>query len=174
MSSPVPLHLWPRNRSTAWRCDVPGKAVLNVLPQSRVCQQFGSLGSPCGAVGMPLRRVSTVLQSAATSGCISSQLARDRRGGAPELPGNLPDTFATGSRQRNLLTLGEGQVAPSRLRRGRHKMRWWHTTALSEPSIAHGRRHSSKGGSVLATEPPCNRLPERPSRGAMQNRWPTR
>ena len=154
MSSPVPLHLWPRNRSTAWRCDVPGKAVLNVLPQSRVCQQFGSLGSPCGAVGMPLRRVSTVLQSAATSGCISSQLARDRRGGAPELPGNLPDTFATGSRQRNLLTLsicdnGRGVQAADRLKPQSFGLR-----GMSERASALGGTlalSSAPGGGTMVT-----------------------
>lgn len=49
-----------------------------------------------------------------------------------------------------------------------------HTAALSEPSIANSRRHSSNGRRVLACEPLRDRLPERPSRGAMQDRWPTR
>jgi hypothetical protein len=64
---------------------------------------------------MPLRRVSSVLEAASTRRGIAPQLARDRRWRSTNLPGNLSNAFATGTRQRDLLTLSEVEVPPCRL-----------------------------------------------------------
>jgi hypothetical protein len=57
---------------------------------------------------MPLRRLGTVLEAAATRRCIASQLARDRRRRSSKLPGDRSDAFPARTRKRNLFTLSEG------------------------------------------------------------------
>jgi hypothetical protein len=66
---------------------------------------------------MPLRRVSTVLHTAAPGRSVAPQLARNRRSGTPELARDRPDALAPGARQGNLFTLDERKVTASGLRR---------------------------------------------------------
>ena len=85
MSPPLPLNLRSSDGSPAWRGNVAGQSILYVLPQGWIHHQFGRFGALCGAVGMPLRCVSTVLEAAAARGRIAPQLTRDRRGCSSQL-----------------------------------------------------------------------------------------
>jgi len=69
------------------------------------------LGAP---VGMPLRRGGPIREAAAAGGCVTPQLARDRRRRATELGCDLAYPKASRRKDGDLLSLGEGQITAGR------------------------------------------------------------
>ena len=70
--------------------------------------------------------------------------------------GNVTHPGALSSQDRDLFPLRKGQVAS---RSGRQADRR-HTTALTEPTTTHGRRHATGHSGILTRQPPRDRLPE--------------
>lgn len=85
---------------------------LTAFTQHGIGQQFGKLRAHRSAVGISLSRASTLLEATSTRCSVAPQLTRDRRWRSTKLPGNLPNAFAAGMRQRDLFTLGEVEVPP--------------------------------------------------------------
>ena len=173
MSATLPFDLRSRDRFATRRRDIAGQPLLHVFAQYGIRQQFGRLRTHRCAVSMPLRRVGSVFKAAPTRCCITPQFARDRRWRSTELLGNLSNAFTTGTRQCDLLTLSEVEVPPCGRWGGWCEIGRRHTAALSEPSSSDSRRHAGDCRCVLARVPLRDRLPERPSLCAMQQRRPS-
>ena len=140
MTSPTPgAHGGARHGRPVLSHDRACEAVLHVDPQPIVRGQLGYFRALGTSVAVPLRRRRPIRQTAASSRCVATQLSRDSRRGSTEPTGNVAHPGALRSQERDLFPLREGQVAS---RPGRQADRR-HTTALTEPTTAHGRRHAT-------------------------------
>ena len=140
MTSTTPgAHVWARHGRPVLSHHRACEAVLHVAPQPIVRGQLGDLRALGTSGAVPLRSRRPILQTAAPSRSVATQLSRDSRRGSPELTGNVAHPGALSSQDRDLFPLRKGQV-PSRSGRQADRR---HTTAFTEPTTTHGRRHAT-------------------------------
>ena len=136
--------------------DHASQPVLHIAPQRLVDGELGRLGPPRPQVGMPLRRRRAIVKTATASRGVAPQLPRDRRRRPTQPPRDLAHPAATGTQDRDLLTLSERQVPPRR--RGQRDGR--HAATLPKPPDANRTRHARLRRSDLARNAPRDRRPE--------------
>ena len=159
----LPWHGRPAHGCATRGCDHTRQPLLYILPQPPVHRQHGELRTPRGAVGMPLGRGRPIGKGTTTGRRIAAQLARDGRWGAPEPACDLAHAVIPRPQQRELLTLGEGQVAPGQRRCGRSEVRRRHTARLPEPSCPDDPGHPRINNGRLRVAPARNRRVDRKS-----------
>jgi hypothetical protein len=89
----------------------PGQAGLHVLAQSIVRGKLRRLRPSCSPVTMPLRDHRSIDQLPAASGRVAPQFAGDRRRRSAQMRRDPAHAVAVGTADRDLFSLGEGQVA---------------------------------------------------------------
>ena len=140
MTSTTPgAHVWARHGHPVLSHHRACEAVLHVASQPIVRGQLGYLRALGTSGAVPLRSRRPILQTAAPSRRVATQLSRDSRRGSPEPTGNVAHPGALSAQDRDLFPLRKGQGAS---RSGRQADRR-HTTALTEPTTTHGRRHAT-------------------------------
>ncbi len=92
--------------------DRAGETILHVTAQAGVAGELRGLRTTRTAVGMPLCGGRAILEATTSGRGVATQLSRDRRRRATALSRDLPHATAASTRERDLLTLGEGQVTP--------------------------------------------------------------
>ena len=107
-------------------------------------------------VGMRLRGRGPVLGPAGAERSVPLKLPGDRRRRTTQLTRDLPHPTTTGEQDRDLLPLGERQIAP----RHRREIERRHPATLAEPPDANARQHTRLRRSVDARRSPSDRLPE--------------
>ena len=171
MTSTTPgADVWARHGRPVLSHHRACEAVLHVAPQPIVRGQLGDLRARGTSGAVPLRSRRPIRQTAAPSRRVATQLSRDSRRGSPEPTGNVAHPGALSSQDRDLFPLRQGQVAS---RSGRQADRR-HTTALTEPTTTHGRRHATGHSGILTRQPPGDRLPEPLRLLTPRDRRPTR
>jgi hypothetical protein len=85
--------------------DLTREPRLDVLPQPGIGNELGSLRSPSGQVGLPLRHRRPVLPLPAAGGGVAPKLTRDRSRVASDLSRDLAYALALGPERRDLLVL---------------------------------------------------------------------
>ena len=156
VTPPDPAHLRTGHQSAVRGGDHTSQPILHVLAQRRIGGQLGGLRAPSTALGMPLSRRSPILQRAATGSGVPAQLPRDRRRRPAHLPGDLTHAAAPGLQDRDLLALGERQVA-SRQRSPADRR---HSATLTKPPDADRGRHTGSHARLLTRHPGGDRRPE--------------
>ena len=111
------------------------EADLDVVSESVVAGELGDLGSASPPLGVPLRDRRFVFEPESSGRSVPAQLPGDRRRRPPELTSDLAHTEALGAVERDVLTLGERQIAA---RHSRSKTRV-HTPSVAEPPVTNGR-----------------------------------
>src|SRR5829696_546644 len=135
----------PRNWRPVRTADLAGQALLHVLAQPLVRNQLRRLGALGHQFRLPLRDRSAVVELAAASGCVATQLARDRRRRAAQSTSGLSDARALDPENRDLLPLPERQVATGQ----RSKIDRWHAATVAKPPAAHRLRHTDEPSSFF-------------------------
>jgi hypothetical protein len=115
--------------------DAAGEAVLDVVAEPVVLDEFRDLGSSGSTLRVPLGYRGLVLELPGPCGGVAAKLTRDRRGVPTHTPCDLPHAVALRFQQCDVLTLGERQIAA---RHHRSKTRV-HTASVTEPPIPNRR-----------------------------------
>ena len=134
---------------------LPAQPGLDVVLKPWIARQFRRLGTPRRGLRLPLRDTRPVVGLAAAGRGVAPQLARDRPGIALELPGDRTDALALRLQQRDLLTLGERQIAAGGLGQAQRR----HAASVTKPAHRDGRRHADLqrrllGALALRNQPP--------------------
>lgn len=156
MAATDPAHRRTGNRRATRVRDHAGQPLLHVHAQRLIGDQLGDLRPPRASIGVPLRGRRAVLELSAPCGRVAPQLARDRRRRTAQTAGDLANAFSLRPENRDLLTLGEGEVAA----RERTTADCAHPTSLTEPSGANRLRQSNRHGGILASRTCFDRIPE--------------
>src|SRR5262245_46839541 len=109
---------------------------------------------------MPLRRRCAVFEAAGARGGVAAQLPRDRRRCPGQLPGDRAHAMSLAVPERDLLSVGECQIAPRPRRCRRPKVRRCHAACLPKPPCPNRRRDASVDRRVLARASRRDRHPE--------------
>jgi hypothetical protein len=105
---------------------------------------------------MPVRGRGSILNAATSDRRIALQLPRDRRRCTIQLTRDLSHPGTAGEQDRDLLSLGERQIAPGRRREADRR----HPTTLAEPPDTNARQNTRLDRSVLARGASSDRFPE--------------
>jgi hypothetical protein len=105
---------------------------------------------------MPLSGRGAILQPAAPGRGVAAQLARDRRRRPTYPSGDLTHAAPTGLQDRDLLALGERQVAPRQRRPADRR----HAATLTKPPDTNRGRHPGDHAGLLARHAVGDRRPE--------------
>ena len=126
------------------------------IGKPRVLDELRGLGSLRDKVRFPLRDRRPILEFAAPSRSVASQLARHRRRGPADLASDRSHPSALRSEHRNLFALGERQAAATR----GAQIHWRHASTMAEPSAPDRLAHTNSLRGRLARDPCRNLLPE--------------
>jgi transposase-like protein len=151
-----PLHLRAVDGDPVRALHRPRQAVLHVAAQLGIHGELRGLGAPRPLVGVPLGGRGPVLEPAAASRSVTTELSGDRRRRAAELTRDLPDAGAAGAQKSDLLPLGKRQVPPRERAEGDRR----HPATLPKPADADRRRHPGLHRSILARQSARDRRPE--------------
>ena len=105
---------------------------------------------------MPLGGRGSIFNSAASDRSVALQLSGDRRRRTTEPTRDLSHPTTTGEQDRDLLSLGEGQITPGHRRESERR----HPATLAKPPDTNARQHTRLDRSLLARCTSSDRLPE--------------
>ena len=112
MTSTTPgAHVWARHGPPVLSHHRACEAVPHVASQPIVRGQLGYLRALGTSGAVPLRSRRPILQTAAPSRRVATQLSRDSRRGSPEPTGNVAHPGALSAQDRDLFPLRKGQEA---------------------------------------------------------------
>ena len=146
-----------RHDDTVGHHNLPGEALLDVVPQPRVRDELGDLRSLRGDVRLPLRDRGSVVELAPSCCCVATQLAGDGARISPGATSDLTHAVALRVEDRDLRAFSERQISA----RGRlTQIERRHAASVVEPAAADRLRHPDPCGSLLRQQPRGDLDPE--------------
>lgn len=146
---PRPFRVGRADRSTFGCSDLPREPFLDVVTQPLVLGELRGLGTPSSSLGVQLGRRRLVVEPPCPRGRVAARLPRDRRRGPAPSASDLADTMALRSQQREVLALGEGEIAA----RDRRRQTWVHPASVAKPPVADRGWHPSLGSRHVGLDP---------------------
>src|SRR5205814_4875330 len=111
LTPPAPAHLRTRNAPIR-PTHRPRKPGLHIGPQLRVHRELRRLGTLSATLSMPLGGRGSIFNAATSDRSIALQLPGDRPRRPTEPTRDLTHPETSGEQDRDLLSLGEGQITP--------------------------------------------------------------
>jgi len=115
----LPGSLTPSTPGNIWTRDAPvgplhrpRKPGLDIGPQLRIHRELRRLGTLSATLSMPPGGRGSILNAATSDRRVALQLSGDRRRRPTEPTRDLSHPATSGEQDRDLLSLGEGQIAP--------------------------------------------------------------
>ena len=156
---PLPRRrLGPGDDRAVGPADAPGEPLLHVLTQPVVAHELRGLRALRRLLRLPLRHQGPVDRLAAPGRRVAAQLARDRPRVTSDPAGDLAHPELLSAQQRDLLTLGERQVAARGLVQADRR----HAASVTEPAGPDRPRHTDRLRGLDRRHPRRDPPPELP------------